>query len=156
MAAHPDDPPLPMVRQQPRLVYQPHLHQRLVDLSASRANALEFCVGTVAEMAEGDVYETVERHARQGRIAYVHLRNVRGRVPHYHETFIDEGDIDVPRVIELLRAAGFDGVIVPDHAPQMTCDAPWHAGMAFSMGYINALMGSGIASLPPRGAEARL
>ncbi len=155
MAAHPDDPPLPVVRQQPRLVYQPYLYQRLVDLAASRANALEFCVGTVAEMADGDLYETVDRHARQGRIAYVHLRNVRGRVPHYHETFIDEGDIDVPRVIELLREAGFDGVIVPDHAPQMTCAAPWHAGMAFSMGYINALMGPGIAALPLRGAEAR-
>ncbi len=91
-------------------------------------------------MAEGDVYETVRRHAAQGRIAYMHLRNVRGRVPHYSETFIDEGDVDVARVVRILRECGFDGVLVPDHAPQMACAAPWHAGMAFAMGYINALV----------------
>jgi len=61
-------------------------------------------------------------------------------VPHYSETFIDEGDVDIARVIEILRAADFDGVVIPDHAPQMQCGAPWHAGMAFAMGYINALV----------------
>ena len=139
LAAHPDDPPLATVRGQPRLVWQPHLFQRLLDLHASASNALEFCVGTTAEMSEGDVYETVRRHAEQGRIGYVHLRNVRGRVPRYHETFIDEGDVDIGRVIRILRDAKFDGVVIPDHAPQMSCAAPWHAGMAFAMGYIAAL-----------------
>ncbi|HEY2761247.1 MAG TPA: mannonate dehydratase, partial [Pirellulales bacterium] len=57
LAAHPDDPPLPTVRAQPRLVYQPHLYQKLIDLKPSRANALEFCVGTLAEMIEGDIYQ---------------------------------------------------------------------------------------------------
>src|SRR5215831_16906834 len=32
LAAHPDDPPLPMVRAQPRLVWQPQLYQKLIDL----------------------------------------------------------------------------------------------------------------------------
>jgi len=152
MAAHPDDPPLETVRKQPRLVYQPSLYQRLLDMSASRSNALEFCVGTIAEMSEGNIYETIERHARNGEIAYVHLRNVRGRVPFYHETFIDEGDVDIARVIAILRDARFDGVLIPDHAPQMRCDAPWHAGMAFAMGYINALVmqPSGVASFEER------
>jgi mannonate dehydratase len=88
LAAHPDDPPLPAVRGQPRLVYQPHLYQRLIDLKPSPRNALEFCVGTVAEMPEGDVYKAVDTYGRQGKLAYVHLRNVRGKVPHYRETFI--------------------------------------------------------------------
>ncbi|MCZ7638748.1 MAG: mannonate dehydratase [Verrucomicrobia bacterium] len=138
LAAHPDDPPLPTVRGQPRLVYQPHLYQRLLDLRPSPRNALEFCIGTLAEMTEGNVYEAVERYGRQGRIAYVHLRNVRGKVPHYRETFIDDGDVDVLRVLRLLRAQGFNGVIIPDHAPQMACAAPWHAGMAFALGYLRA------------------
>ena len=46
------------------------------------------------------------------------------------------------RVIRILDEAGFDGVLIPDHAPQMICAAPWHAGMAFSMGYIAALVQS--------------
>jgi mannonate dehydratase len=29
-------------------------------------------------------------------------------------------------------------LIIPYHAPQMTCAAPWHAGMAYALGYLNA------------------
>jgi mannonate dehydratase len=140
LAAHPDDPPLPNVRAQPRLVYQPQLYQKLLDLKPSQANALEFCVGTLAEMTEGDVYEAVDNYSRQRRIAYVHLRNVRGKVPFYKETFIDDGDIDVRRVLQILQRNRFDGVVIPDHAPQMSCAAPWHAGMAYALGYLKAAM----------------
>ena len=140
LAAHPDDPPLPYVRRQPRLVYQPEMYRRLIDLNPSPSNALELCVGTLAEMSEGDVYDAVEQYSREGRIAYLHLRNVTGKVPHYRETFIDEGDVDIPRVLRILERNGFDGVVIPDHTPQMTCAAPWHAGMAHALGYIRGLL----------------
>jgi mannonate dehydratase len=140
LAAHPDDPPLACMRQQPRLVYQPRLYQRLLDIMPSPANALEFCLGTLQEMTDGDIYETCTRHSRQGDIAYIHFRNVRGKVPHYTETFIDDGDIDMRRIVGILRENRFDGVLVPDHTPQMSCDAPWHAGMAYAMGYMKALL----------------
>ena len=32
----------------------------------------------------------------------------------------------------------FEGVLIPDHTPQMSCAAPWHAGMAYAMGYMKA------------------
>jgi hypothetical protein len=47
------------------------------------------------------------------------------------------------RVLSILKRNGFDGVIIPDHAPQMNCAAPWHAGMAFALGFLKA----GIMSL---------
>jgi len=138
LAAHPDDPPMPTMRGQPRLVYQPQLYQRLLDLNPSPANELEFCLGTLAEMTEGDIYETVEQYSRQKKLAYVHFRNVHGKVPRYRETFVDDGDIDMLRVLKILKKNSFDGVIIPDHTPQMTCDAPWHAGMAYALGYMKA------------------
>jgi len=140
LAAHPDDPPMPTMRGQPRLVYQPALYQRLLDLRPSRANALEFCLGSIAEMTEGDVYEATETFSRQGRLAYVHFRNVTGKVPYYKETFIDEGDIDMIRVLQILHANHYDGVLIPDHTPQMECSAPWHAGMAYALGYMRAAL----------------
>ncbi|HUJ44949.1 MAG TPA: mannonate dehydratase [Opitutaceae bacterium] len=140
LALHPDDPPTPTLRGQPRLVYQPRLYQKLIDLNPSPANALEFCVGTLAEMTEGDIYEVVDQFSRQGRIGYVHLRNVTGKVPHYRETFIDDGDVDILRVLRILRDNGFAGVVIPDHTPQMACAAPWHAGMAYALGYIQAAL----------------
>ncbi|MGH8024130.1 MAG: mannonate dehydratase [Limisphaerales bacterium] len=138
LAAHPDDPPMATVRGQPRLVWQPRLFQKLIDLRPSARNALEFCVGTIAEMANGDVYDAVAHYSGQKKLAYVHLRNVTGKAPFYKETFIDDGDVDVLRVLRILKENDFDGVIIPDHAPQMSCAAPWHAGMAFALGYLQA------------------
>lgn len=140
LAAHPDDPPLKFVRQQPRLVIRHHLYQKLLEMAPSPSNALEFCVGTLAEMPDKDLYGCIEHYAKQNKIAYVHLRNVRGKVPNYTETFIDDGDVDIRRVLEILQEFNFSGVIIPDHAPQMSCEAPWHAGMAYAMGYLKAQM----------------
>jgi mannonate dehydratase len=131
---------MPMMRRQPRLVYQPYMYQRLLDAVPSRNNSLELCVGTLAEMTEGDLYQAIEQYGRQNKIAYVHLRNVVGKVPHYRETFIDEGDVDMIRVLSLLHHTGFDGVVIPDHSPQMTCRAPWHAGMAHTLGFVLAAL----------------
>lgn len=138
LAAHPDDPPTPRLRGQPRLVYQPHLYQRLLDLKPSPRNALEFCLGSIAEMTEGDVYEATEQYSRQGKLAYVHFRNVAGKVPHYRETFVDDGDVDMMRVLRILARNGYQGVLIPDHTPRMACAAPWHAGMAYALGFMRA------------------
>jgi len=140
LAAHPDDPPLPTLRGTPRLVYQPWMYDRLLDIESGPHNRLELCLGTVAEMSEGDVYETVERYAARDRIGYIHFRNVKGKVPRYRETFVDDGDIDMRRVLRILKRHDFQGVLIPDHTPQMTCPAPWHAGMAYAMGWMRAAM----------------
>ena len=140
LAAHPDDPPLPILRRQPRLVYQPRLYQKLIDLKPSPRNALEFCVGTLAEMTEGNIYDVVDQYSGQEKLAYVHLRNITGKAPHYRETFIDDGDVNALRVLEILHKNKFDQVIIPDHTPQMDCNAPWHAGMAFALGYFRAVL----------------
>jgi mannonate dehydratase len=68
---------------------------------------------------EMDVYQAIATYTAQQRIAYVHLRNVRGKVPHYYETFIDDGDVDMTEIARILRDEAFDGVLVPDHVPEM-------------------------------------
>ncbi len=138
LAAHPDDPPMPRVRGTPRLVYEPQLYRKLLDIKHSESNTLEFCLGSIAEMNAGSVYEATEQYA--SHIAYIHFRNVRGKVPHYKEVFIDEGDIDMVRILRILKEKNFDGVLIPDHTPQMSCDAPWHAGMAYALGYMKSAL----------------
>ena len=140
LALHPDDPPMPTLRGTARLVYQPEYYQRVLDIMPSYHNGIEFCAGSVAEMAEGDVYDAVDHYSRQGKICYFHFRNVQGKVPRYYEVFVDEGDVDMIRILRILKRNGYDGVIIPDHTPQMTCAAPWHAGMAFALGYMRAAL----------------
>jgi mannonate dehydratase len=95
-------------------------------------------MGTIQEMTEGSIYEAIDEYSRQGKIAYIHFRNVRGKVPCYREVFLDEGDIDMLRVLRILHRNRYDGVLIPDHTPQMNCAAPWHAGSAYALGYIRA------------------
>ena len=109
LAAHPDDPPVERLRGTARLVNSHAKYDRLLALAPSPANALEFCIGSLAEMAEGDVCATTRRFARAGAIAYVHFRNVRGQVPRYVETFVDDGDVDMAAIVRVLREEGFDG-----------------------------------------------
>ena len=142
LALHPDDPPAPVVRRQPRLVWRADLYDRVLDISPSPANKLELCLGTLAEMPGHDLTETVRRYAARGAIGYIHLRNVTGTVPTYRETFIDDGDIDVHAVMEVLADEGFDGIVIPDHTPLMSCPAPWHSGMAYAAGYIKCAIDS--------------
>lgn len=140
LALHPDDPPAETVRSQPRLVNSKTAYDRLLAIRDSESNKLEFCLGSLAETPDGNLYDTVEKYAASGDIAYVHFRNVTGRVPQYTETFADDGDIDLMRVMRILRDNDFEGVVIPDHAPLMSCDAPWHAGMAFAMGFMSAAL----------------
>jgi mannonate dehydratase len=140
LAAHPDDPPVERLRRAARGINQPSGYDRLIALNRSPMNRLELCLGSVQEMTEGSVYDLLERFAGEGRIAYVHFRNVRGKVPDYLETFVDEGDIDMVRVVGILKRHGYEGVLIPDHTPEMTCAAPWHAGMAYALGYMRALI----------------
>ncbi len=140
MALHPDDPPMEQLRRTARLVNRPEKYKQIMDMVKSPAHSIEFCAGSIQEMPGGDLYETIDYHSRRNEIAYTHLRNVTGKVPHYQEVFIDEGDIDIKRVLSILDKNGYDGVVVPDHTPELSCDAPWHSGMAYAMGYIKALL----------------
>ncbi|MBC8164108.1 MAG: mannonate dehydratase [Roseiflexaceae bacterium] len=138
LALHPDDPPLPTLRGTARLVHTPDGYGRVLDYHPSPRHGMEFCIGTLSEMPGGNIYDMVDRYSRTGRIGYIHFRNVRGTVPTYHETFVDEGDTDMLEVLRILDQNGYNGVLIPDHTPLMECAAPWHAGMAYALGYMRA------------------
>ena len=140
LCAHPEDPPMPALRNTARVLTTEAAMQRLLDHVPSRANSLEFCQGTISEMPDVDIYDAIARFAAQDRIGYVHFRNVVGRAPNYHEVFLDEGYVDMFKALRTYAENGYDGVLIPDHTPQMTCAAPWHAGMAHAIGYMKAAM----------------
>lgn len=152
LAAHPDDPPDTALRGTARLVNRADKYDRLLGLAPSPANKLEFCIGSLQEMPGTDIYATTRRHARAGSIAYVHFRNVKGRVPRYEEAFVDDGDVDMAEIVRILRDESYVGVLVPDHVPELTCPSPWHAGFAHAVGYMRALVQQADALGPSRTA----
>jgi mannonate dehydratase len=141
LAIHPEDPPMPSLRGIARILNPPENLLKLIDHFESPSHKVELCMGTVQEMPQGklDAYQLLDLLVADDRVGYIHLRNVRGKVPRYQEVFLDEGDLDVPRVIELLHRRNYRGVIVPDHTPALECRDGWHAGMAYAIGYLRAL-----------------
>src|SRR5262249_8800340 len=55
-------------------------------------------------------------------LADVHFRSVSAPLPHFVETFPDDGYLDMYRVMRELRGVGFDGAMEPDHVPQLVGD----------------------------------
>ena len=141
LAAHQDDPPAEELCGTGRLLTSHEALARLIETVPSPSNGLEFCQGTVAEMGTDRVVDAIRRFGGQGKIFYVHFRNVKGQFPRFDEVFIDEGDVDMFAAMQAYQEVGFDGVLIPDHAPSVSGETGYrHRGMAFSLGYMRALM----------------
>jgi mannonate dehydratase len=65
---------------------------------------------------------------------------VQGTLPHFHETYLNEGSMDMYKVMRNLRKVGFDGVLVGDHFPQMVRSAGPLGGQIYTIGYLQALI----------------
>jgi mannonate dehydratase len=142
LALHPDDPPVPKLGNVARIFRSVAALERAVELSPGPGFAIELCLGTVSEMGgEQAVLEAIRFLAPRDKIAYVHLRDVKGTVPEFMECFLGEGNYRPPVVIRELRQHGFDGFIMDDHTPALVGDSPYgHRGRAFALGYIQGLI----------------
>lgn len=85
-----------------------------------------------------DVFETIRYFGKQNKLFKVHFRNVDQPLPHFVETFLDNGYMDMYKIMKVLREVDFNGVLIADHIPQMTNDR--RVGTAFSIGYMKALL----------------
>jgi mannonate dehydratase len=99
---------------------------------------------------EQSVNRVIDSFGPDGRIAYVHFRDVQGTVPRFQECFLGEGNYDPAAVLRRLADVGFDGFIIDDHVPAMVGDeATWadtasaaycSRGRAHAIGYLQGLM----------------
>ncbi|HXF64819.1 MAG TPA: mannonate dehydratase [Caldilineaceae bacterium] len=140
MALHPDDPPIPEpLGGAARIVSTLDHYKRIFQLAPSRCNAMLFCQGCVAEMGV-DVEQAIRDIGGMGKIAYVHFRNIRGTPRRFQEVFIDEGDVDMVRMMQVYREVGFNGPYMMDHTPDFPREASGGAGRAYAVGYMRGLI----------------
>lgn len=143
IAMHGNDPPLPEHLGSPQIICRYADFERLFNEVPSKHNGMTFCVGTRYESGE-DVFEGIRRFGRQGKLFHVHFRNVRGTLPAaggYSEVFLDDGDLNMARVLATLVEVGYDAVIDYDHALHVTGDQPLPKQyIAFAVGYMRALL----------------
>ena len=67
-------------------------------------------------------------------------------LPRFHETFVDNGYIDMHEAMKAFSDVDFDGTMVPDHTPSFTGEKKLGhlsaSGTAYTIGYMRALVKS--------------
>ena len=116
LVLHPDDPPMPTLHGQHRIMGNIESFERLLRVVPSPANGVCFCQGCFAEMGE-DIPQSIRRLGQH--IHYVHFRDVCGCVPRFRETFHDNGSTDMFAAMQAYREIGFEGPMRPDHVPTL-------------------------------------
>jgi len=139
---HPDDPPVPVLGGIPRCIFGNFDgYRRALEIADSPNIGVCLCCGCWLEggpyMRKGLV-DAIHYFGSQGKLFKVHFRNVSAPLPHFVETFVDDGYMDMYLVMKALREVNFDGVVIPDHIPAM--EGGRRAGTAFTIGYMKALL----------------
>ena len=139
---HPDDPPVPELGGVPRCIFGNFDgYVRALEIANSPNVGVCLCCGTWMEGGKGmgkDVFEAIRAFAKMGKLWKIHFRNVSAPVPHFVETFVDDGYGDMYAIMRTLQEVGFRGVAIPDHIPQMGDDP--RLGTAYTIGYMKALL----------------
>lgn len=143
LAMHPDDPPLSPIRGLGRIMRSIDNYQRLLDLVPSPVNGIALCQGNFTLMTD-DLPAVIRHFGKQGKIFFVHFRDVRGDVRSFVETFHDEGKTDMLACMEAYKEVGYEGICRPDHVPTMEGDSndnPSYSniGRLFAIGYLKGL-----------------
>lgn len=145
VAMHGNDPPLYEHLGNSQILCRFADFDRLFAEVPSKHNGITFCVGTRYESGE-DVLAGIRHFGRQGKLFHVHFRNVRGTLRKnggYSEVFLDDGDMDMSKVVRTLHDVGYDGVIDYDHAMGVAGDRPLpKMYIAFAVGYQRGLLDS--------------
>ena len=87
-----------------------------------------------------DVFGMIQDFGARGKIFAVHFRNVSSPLPRFHETFQDDGYLDMYQVMKALRQARCTASLIPDHYPGLVGDANRRIANAYSIAYMRALL----------------
>jgi mannonate dehydratase len=145
LALHPDDPPVSKMNGVAKVLVHYDGYKRAEQIAGgSKHWGLTFCIGTWSEGGDKmgkDVFGMIQDFGGRGKIVDVHFRNVSGPMPHFVETFPDDGYMDMYQVMKALRQVRFSGTAVPDHVPGLAGDTgSRRAGTAYCVAYMRALL----------------
>jgi mannonate dehydratase len=146
LACHPHDPAMPRdsgFRGVHRVLGSVEGLKKFIEISPSPFHGLNFCQGTVSEMLENpgrEIFDVIRYFGQRRKIFNVHFRNIRGHFLNFQETFPDNGDVNMVHAMRVYKEVGYDGMMMPDHAPRIEGDAGSRQAFAYEYGYIQGLL----------------
>jgi mannonate dehydratase len=146
LACHPHDPGMPKgkgYRGVHTVLGSVDGLKKFISIVNSPNHGFNFCQGTVSEMLAKpgqEIFDVIRYFGSRKKIFNVHFRNIRGGFLDFHETFIDDGDVDMLKAMRVYKEVGYDGMMMPDHVPKIEGDASGLHAFAYTFGYIKALI----------------
>ena len=139
---HPDDPPVPVLAGVPRCIFGNFEgYKRAFEIANSPNVGMCLCCGTWLEggsLMGKDVVETLRYFGSQRKVWKIHFRNVSAPLPHFVETFMDNGYMDMDKIMKALVEVKFDGIVILDHSPDMLGGR--YAQTAYGVAYMKACL----------------
>lgn len=139
---HPDDPPVPVLAGVPRCIFSKFAgYKRALEIANSPNVGICLCCGTWLEGGRkltGKDPEEMIHYFGAKKIWKIHFRNVSAPLPHFVETFMDNGYYDMYKIMRALRKVNFDGIVILDHSPTMVGGR--YAQTAYGVAYMKALL----------------
>ena len=146
MGLHPDDPCLPELGGYARIFETVADYDRAYLIYPSPSNAVTYCQANFKLMG-ADLIETAKHFGQ--RIAFIHVRDVKGDKTDFTELFHDQGTTDQFALMRTYRELGLDVPVRGDHVPEMEGDRKlvedaipgyFNMGRLFANGYLKALL----------------
>lgn len=149
IGVHPDDPPLYDLGGIPRCIFGTFAgYKRALEIANSPNIGVCLCVGCWLEGGEAmgkSVVEAIQYFMSQKKLFKVHFRNVTEPLPQgFVETFLDNGYMNMVKVVRALQETGYTGAVISDHIPSMV--GGFRSAEAFSVGYMRGLIQSAATS----------
>jgi len=139
---HPDDPPVPVLAGVPRCIFSNFEgYKRAMEIANSPNVGICLCCGTWLEGGRkltGKDPEEMIHYFGAKKVWKIHFRNVSAPLPHFVETFMDNGYYDMYKIMKALRKVNFDGIVILDHSPTMVGGR--YAQTAYGVAYMKALL----------------
>jgi len=139
---HPDDPPVPVLAGVPRCVFGNFDgYRKAMQIANSPNVGICLCCGTWLEGGKaltGKDPEEMIRYFGAQKIWKIHFRNVSAPLPHFVETFMDNGYYDMYKIMKALRDVNFEGIVILDHTPGIV--GGHYAEQSNGFAYMKALL----------------
>ena len=144
LAFHPNDPPIPSINGVHNLLWRTEEYRRLFEMAGdSPYIGMKLCTGCWLETGEkfGDLMADLEEFVKRKKVFVVHFRNVSSTMPYFEETMIEDGYMDMYKVMRKLVELDYDGTVTIDHPLKLVENCGGEkAGAAYMLGYLRSML----------------
>jgi mannonate dehydratase len=146
LAFHPDDPPVfKSLGGVARIMCNYERYKAMFAAANSPNIGIQMCCGTWNEggpLMGKDLLSVLKEFNELKKYREIHFRNISSPpvngMPHFHETFMDNGYYDMYKIMKTLVDINFQGLVHLDHHPEMV--GKEYAYLSYAAGFMHACL----------------